>query len=462
MKQRGRYIWAAPALIAAALIFAGANISAGSDNSEYRFFPNLLKITGDRQVTVNDFTGPETCGACHQGIHEQWEGSMHANSFKDPVWQKKWKMAFEETGGAIGTECIGCHSPIGMMTDKLVAPADMEKLDNISANGVQCDYCHSIDSTHYQKTRALEPHNMAVAIDPGQLKRGPFGDSEASFHDSVYSQLHTSAEFCGNCHNVFHGSTGFPIERTYDEWRHSVYARNGIVCQDCHMAPIDNLPEVAATLKRVPNPGYASEIADERPHIYTHEFVGGNFVMSRLLGSEKHAVIAEKRLKAAARLSLSSAATSSPGLTVVDVKVENIAAGHNLPTSLTELRQMWLDVRAEDAAGKIFWRSGAVDEKGAIDSKAVIFNSLAVDDFGQPTLKPWKISHFAYNKTIPPKGYAVESFAFVIPADAKKPVTVRAELNYRSFDQAVADALFGDAAPRVPKIIMTAAELKLD
>jgi len=228
------------------------------------------------------------------------------------------------------------------------------------------------------------------------------------------------------------------------------------------MAPIDNLPEVAATLKRVPNPGYASEIADERPHIYTHEFVGGNFVMSRLLGSEKHAVIAEKRLKAAARLSLSSAATSSPGLTVVDVKVENIAAGHNLPTSLTELRQMWLDVRAEDAAGKIFWRSGAVDEKGAIDSKAVIFNSLAVDDFGQPTLKPWKISHFAYNKTIPPKGYAVESFAFVIPADAKKPVTVRAELNYRSFDQSVADALFGDAAPRVPKIIMTAAELKLD
>jgi len=348
---------------------------------EYPFFPSLIRVIGDRILTVDDTTDPDTCGACHGEIFEQWNGSMHSKAFRDPVWQEMWKIAHEETGGRIGTECLSCHSPIGMVTGNLKTPGDIEGLDYISASGVQCDFCHSVDSTHYVETREHEPHNMAFNFDPGDVKRGPFKDSESSFHESRYSQLHTSAEFCGNCHNVFHPSTGFPVERTYDEWKQSVYAHNGVVCQDCHMSPAGNLKTIAETLKRVENPGYASELAEERPHIFTHQFTGGNSLLPKLLGSEKHSGIAESMLKNAARVSIEDIRTEK-GLVEVDVKVENIAAGHNLPTSLTELRQMWLEVEVFNENGDKIFESGVPDADGNLPEGTVIFNSYPVDKNG--------------------------------------------------------------------------------
>ena len=40
----------------------------------------------------------------------------------------------------------------------------------------------------------------------------------------------------------------------------------------------------------------------ERDQVYTHEFVGGNFTVTSLLGSQEHADIARKRLQSAARI----------------------------------------------------------------------------------------------------------------------------------------------------------------
>ena len=42
----------------------------------------------------------------------------------------------------------------------------------------------------------------------------------------------------------------------------------------------------------------------QRDHMYTHEFVGGNAVVTELLGAKKHAAIAVKRLQNAASLTL--------------------------------------------------------------------------------------------------------------------------------------------------------------
>lgn len=53
----------------------------------------------------------------------------------------------------------------------------------------------------------------------------------------MYS-THQHAEFCKNCHqfnpNDF-ALNGKLIENTYEEWRHSPYAQEGIQCQTCHM-----------------------------------------------------------------------------------------------------------------------------------------------------------------------------------------------------------------------------------
>jgi len=250
--------------------------------------------------------------------------------------------------------------------------------------------------------------------------------------------------------------TNFPIERTYDEWRQSVYARAGIVCQDCHMMPLEKAIEAARTLVKPVNPGKASPLGPERETVYTHEFVGGNFTLPRLLGSEKHARIAEARLKSAAEVKIHLPEKAVSGqLVKFKVEVINVGAGHNLPTSLTEIRQMWLDVTVKDPKGNILMRSGALDDHGAIDSEANIFRTVAVDKDGNVTHKPWAISHFSEVRVIPPKGSDKSTFVFLLPDKVRKgELVIDVALRYRSFSQHLADLLLGEGKLKVPVVDM--------
>ncbi len=440
---------------AAMLAAATGNGNAFYDTSKFPFNPTLIRVMGGREVKVSDYTDDETCGGCHAGKHEQWKGSMHSNSFKDPVWREQWKRAFSEVGPELGNECLGCHTPVGTVARVIMTPDDIPKIDAVSAAGVQCDFCHTVASNHFNETTLGEPFNMAFTVDPGDVKKGPLSDSDSPFHQTVFSEIHTEAELCGNCHNVMDPKSGLMIEHTYDEWKKSVYAQNGLVCQDCHMIPVENLEETARTMKRKDNPGQASEIGPERPNIHNHEFVGGNFALTKMLGGDKQSGIAVKRLKLAASLDLAAPKKVSPGAkTKVTVRVNNVAAGHNLPTSLSMLRQMWLDVEVTDGAGRTVYRSGALDKNGDLGADAIIFNSSVLDTDGKPTLKPWRMVKFDYNRTIPPRGSAARDILFTVPKVLKGPLKFRATLKYRSFPQYVANDLLGKDAVTVPVVDM--------
>ena len=453
------------AVFALLFVCASALISYAGENHEREyhdkdkhpekerpFYPSMMTVKDGRQLKSSDFTDPEECGGCHSEIYEQWNGSMHSNAFVDPVFRALWQIGNKETGGLTEKLCSSCHTAIGVSSMEVGFSGGV--VSDIAKKGVQCDVCHSITATNYDTTHADEPHNATFVLDPGDVKRGPFKDAESDFHETEYSELHTKSEFCANCHHVFHPLSNFPIERTYDEWKYSEYAAAGVQCQDCHMVPVALLAKTAAEMKPQKNPGTAVDGGPMREHIYTHEFVGGNFTVTALLGADKHADIAKQRLKLAAKVEV-----TTPGITkgfgTVNVKVTNIAAGHNLPTSLTEVRQMWLDVTVKDKeSGKVLFSTGKIDKDGNIEPDSVIFNATAVDKDGHHTAKPWEIVRFDYNKTIPPKGYALEKFSFPVP-DGVKEVTVETKLRYRSFSQALANLLLGkDAPPVVPVVDM--------
>jgi len=182
------------------------------------------------------------------------------------------------------------------------------------------------------------------------------------------------------------------------------------------MMPVEKAIEVAKTLKRPKNPGKPCITGPDRDNMFTHEFVGANFTVHALLGYKGHSAIAEKRLKSAAELEVTVPSSLKTGeMATVFVKVTNVGAGHNLPTSLTEVRQMWLDVKVTDQKGKEIFRSGTLDDKGDIEKSARIFNAYSVDKNGHHTVKPWEIVRFEYNKTIPPKGSTMEQFSFMVP-----------------------------------------------
>lgn len=446
---------------AASIIFFSVSTTTAA-SEKFPFYPSLIRTESGKPVTPDKFESPEICSGCHSDIFSQWKGSMHSSAFIDPIFSALWKLGIEETKGFTSNWCGGCHSAVGVVSGDLTFRDNQFITSPIIREGVQCDLCHTIKASSFLETPTYEPQNASIIVAPGSVKRGPYSDAVSPYHGTAYSELHTESKFCANCHQVFHPVSNFHIERTYDEWKYSVYAQNGIQCQDCHMMPVEKAIEVARTLKRPQNPGQPCIMGPKREQMFTHEFVGANFTITSLLGSKKHADIAVQRLKSAAALEVNAPQSAERGTLVnLIVRVTNVGAGHNLPTSLTEVRQMWLDVAVSDTEGMEIFRSGALNSQGDLDEDARIFNASAVDKDGRHTVKPWEIVRFEYNKTIPPKGTAVEKFSFLVPQSAKGPLKVRVVLRYRSYPQAVANMLLGKDAPVLPVVDMAEQHITL-
>lgn len=396
------------------------------------------------EIESSDYTKPERCGGCHDEIFRQWKGSIHSNAYRDPVFQKVYQLAEKETGGAMGEFCISCHSPVGYLSYE-IPPADGSKLSTIARRGVFCDFCHTLS-----KQNGIGDFQIEVL--PGQIKRGPFKDSESPWHETAFSELHTKAEFCGSCHNVNHPVNGLELEKTYTEWKKGPYSKEGIQCQDCHMTPGHQVTS--------PNPGKAATMGPEREHIFTHEFVGGNAFVSGILDSDKHKELAEERLKSVAKLKVTSSKALTPGeKEVVSIQVENVGCGHYFPTGLTEIRELWLEVKVVDGDDKVIFSSPGLDKKGDLKKGARLFNTVVVDKEGKPTLKVWEAEKIKKDKRIPPKDSVIEEFDIKIPKDADTPFTIDASLKYRTLPQGLADELFGKGKYKVPIIEMSRIEV---
>jgi hypothetical protein len=250
------------------------------------------------------------------------------------------------------------------------------------------------------------------------------------------------------CHDVIHPANGLQVEATYTEWKEGPYSREGVQCQDCHMTP--GITHFEA------NPGKAATMGPKREHIYTHNTVGGNAFMTEILGSRTHKNMAIERLESAATLDVDIPLTADKNETVtVDVSITNSGAGHRLPTGLTEIREMWLEVIATDDSGKNIYQSGVLDNGGNIDPDAKIYKTVLADASGSPTTKFWLADSVISDNRIFPKETVVEKHTFTMPEDVTYPVSVSTKLRYRSAPQDIIDHLFGEGTYEVPTIDMT-------
>lgn len=418
--------------------------------------------------TVDNWEDPAVCGGCHERQYKGWQGSMHSISFQDPVFQAEWALAEKATGGQMMNLCGGCHTPIGVLTNTVKFDPKLGKhggftAPEVAAKGVSCDVCHTASGSSAKTSPYGSPGNNSLIFTPGATKFGPLKDAKSPYHETQYSEQHTKAEFCGNCHNIFHPTNKFPVEHTYDEWKMTPYAQKGIVCQDCHMVPVDTARRVADEMKRpkdLANHGLGGVAGvgaeQERSLVHDHGFVGGNAVMAPLLGvegAEEHRAEAIKRLQAAAELDMSARALDDSGTYELKVKVTNQRAGHQLPTSLTFVRQIWLDVTVTDANGKVVFRSGELDANNQLQPGSVVFRNNSVDKDGKNTLDPWEVAGFTEMNTIPPKGFRYGTYAFRLPPYSTG-FKVTAKLNYMSYEQKFADKLLGKGAIKVPAVNM--------
>lgn len=478
-------LFSANTLIAKEQAAKTGEVKANPD--ERRYSPSYITIDGKQHVTVDDWTDPRICGQCHTEQYKGWNGSMHSIAFNDPVFQAEWALAMKSEAAKeidMINHCGSCHSPIGVATNtikfdpneglhgKFTAPG-------VAAMGVSCDVCHTISGTNVEDTAVSEHGNASIVMSPGKVKRANLKDAKSPFHDTEYSEHHDSSKFCGNCHNVFHPGNNFPIERTYDEWKYSVYAQNDVQCQDCHMVPVELAEKVADELKRPQEllnevtHGFAGLGGKMRKVVHRHGFVGGNAIISQALANTKEGGserpedqgknsnydAAVKRLQGVASLKV-GLHKQTGHLYKLKVKVTNERAGHNLPTSLTEIRQIWLEAIVTDDKGNELFRSGTLDEYNALPQDTVIFNAHAVDKDGNHTHFPWEITRFTDINTIPPKGHKYGKYYFNVP-DGTTSIKTKVVLHYRSFSQEVADLLMGKGKLTVPNIEMVVDEQTL-
>ncbi len=444
------------AAVGSALWTAGGCAGSEVAVAPLPFLPTRLTTPTGEGVQLTAFTKNESCLSCHKEIAAQWTGSMHSFAHRDPAYRALFKIAHEDTGGKTDLFCVGCHSPPAVISGHV---REQWTLGPPASQGISCVVCHMIDGPSQP---GHSPANASFVVDPTGPIRGRHGrPCDAEGKETVRSEYLTTSAFCAGCHGAEHARNGLVLERTYAEWKGSVYAEHGIQCQDCHMQPVTVAIATARTLKKQPNPGEVAGV--KRPHVYTHKFLGGNTVLPRLLGAPGHAMETEALLKAAATLELIDIPESvAPGEELrVKVKVTNAVAGHNLPTSLVHLRQLWLDVRVRDGAGSEVYRSGSVDAEGRLDPDAVRYYGTFGDAAGNRTTKPWLATQFLSRRTIPPRGHMIETFLVPLPAGVTGPLRLDVTLRYRPFPRKIATLTFGKDASPIPITDMAATRATL-
>ena len=406
---------------------------------------SMVSTKYGEQLDLDNFQTSAACAECHVRQWKEMKGSMHSVAHKDKLYRAVAELARAEAGPEVYGLCSGCHTPQGVASG-LVPHTAEEDLPSIVTDGIVCDTCHQVSALSGEKGPWKEPGNASLVYDVHEERRfgPPEGDNEAADHEVETRDYYSSSRFCANCHTVIHPTNGLRLEHTYEEWENSVYAKNNIQCQDCHMRDVEDAITVARTLKPVPIRGASVEDGDERP-IARHRFVGGNINADLLGGGKEHAGIARDRLKSAARLELTVPGKAQAGKDLaVTVTVENIGAGHNLPTSLVELREMWVELKVLDAGGREVFRSGWLEENGDVEGEAMRFGALAGDKDGKVTYKPWEATRFLWKRLIPPKGKDSQKFTATLPADSKGPLQVKASLQYRQAPPKLVKALLGE------------------
>lgn len=442
---------------------------------------------GGNSVDPAAWTNSAVCAECHSEITRQWSGSMHHfMAQSDPYYVVLEDLAAQDVGEPFRAWCMGCHEPQALLSGvaktagagplfadgKATDPgmkaleAELGRHAHALDEGTGCLFCHSV--TKIEAAGGLSAGNASLDVSPADRPTYPFETSDSAALRAIADRLirarpqaHAASlmgnitgdqanQLCAACHEEFAPGTGAFINATYQEWAASPYNAPGDpaknrTCLDCHMHA-----SVATIGKGVP--GRATDGGPLQPNVVSHNFIGAQYHLEGLRNPEAAAQDVAL-LRSAAKLSLGL----EPG--TLTIRIVNSGAGHDLPTGVSDFRQMWLDVTVADATGRVVLRSGALDAKGNLDPQARLFQKVLDDkDAHAVALKFWRLGRYASDTRILAGGYRDESFA--LPAGIAYPVRIEARLMFRTFPQWITDEVIKRFPEMPPPEPVTMAEAK--
>ena len=406
----------------------------------------LAQKAGDAALGTrkySDFETPSTCGACHTDFYQQWLQMMMSQAYVhhwDEIEYFKLAVPHAEKDpkvAAVKAGCNGCHTPVAFLAGDV--PPPKPEMNSRANEAVTCDVCHTIAGFEGDT-----PFNFNFISEPGRAKFGPRTGLVSPAHETKQSGLFNTTEVCGVCHNE-KDPYGVWVKSTQLEWKAGPYAKEGVVCQDCHM------PKAV---------GRVASMGQDFPDVRQHFFHGAHDP-----GKIRGAI--ELRIHPDTR-------QAEPGLPVkFTVLLYNTKAGHKIPTGSAEERMLWLHVEATDAKGNVYHLP--VDKKGfAGEEYTIAANTLAYQDMGIPldiadfkgiqrdgvpvgdrifrlpyldpqgrmTIMQWNTASQAVDYRIGPRETKVETFTWQLPDTiAPGPLVVKATLNYQKLPTPIVEFL---------------------
>ena len=384
----------------------------------------------------SNYLSDRFCTACHVKAVDQHSQSFHAQSHSDPLFKGQY---FTELLPKVEQEpelyeqeakrCIACHSPIDSIAQdgRIVSEGQI----NTMLSGVGCSFCHTVAG---YLGEAPGNGNYISNPDGDHHMLGPFMEKNDWHH--VYSELHTKSEFCAICHN---GSNrhGLEIKATFREWKNSIFAQNGIECQDCHMNAKGFLLDWRSVYEDGPavNPADSFVRAPNRPKLYTHRFPGAHSE-TQIVETGDIALYIE-----------TEEPSISPGDPLkITVYIDNSGTGHKMPSGSAELRQLWLELVAYNGYKRIpipamSLRADAYDVSGngPLDQKILgedipagsrIYRAILVDNTGKRTLSSYDAVSVLFDNRLNAAELRKETYYFNVPDDIRGDITLKANLNY--------------------------------
>jgi len=166
------------------------------------------------------------CAKCHQEIYDEWKTSIHSHSYVDPFFQAYWN---KDKHIWI---CLNCHTPLVNQQPNLVGV--MEKPGRVETALLTPNPRYDTDFQQEGITCA------ACHVRNGVIE-GPYADSKAP-HPTRFNERFTTTKICFTCHQVPSDKFQFynigPCA-TFPEFETGPYAKQGFICQDCHMPRVE-------------------------------------------------------------------------------------------------------------------------------------------------------------------------------------------------------------------------------
>ena len=426
------------------------------------FYPSEWQTEGDRLIDWRGVPSATFCAECHKKEYQEWASSIHAITGPDVIYENAISVneLGSEEGGELATEkvrwCDGCHEPLGILAGE-GTPLPVVGPNEALEEGASCILCHTVTDANPligNGALTLKYNEMHRYLDPALIMAAP-QEHAKSMQAKTHNPLMGKSEMCGACHTEIRPTRvngDFPVhlQETFDEWRLSDYAEQGIQCQDCHMHPDPG--EYVAALKR-----------GEKPkRVVSHRFVGNNYLLTAadLLGDklvelrggwvpgknvhmsgkewladlQKQQDLIVKLLRSAADIRIDTKPMVA-GRADIEVVITNSGAGHYLPTGPLDQRHMWVQVTAKDAQGRVVYDNGWFnDQTGEIDPRAALYikkmknrdgslntRHILFDidslEYTRHPIRPGESDHVAYRIDLPP--------------GVGGPLTVEAKLWYR-------------------------------